>query len=70
MYPQGACRIRKAPSSLTAAQYFTLFKPQNWRKRSVEARRSNCTVLPYLSIRQYIDDNPAGWAEDEYYYAE
>ena len=24
----------------------------------------------YLSIRQYIDDNPAGWAEDEYYYAE
>ena len=50
--------------------YFKLFKPQNWRKRSVEARRSNCTVLPYLSIRQYIDDNPAGWAEDEYDYAE
>lgn len=24
----------------------------------------------YLGIRQYIDDNPAGWAEDEYYYAE
>ena len=24
----------------------------------------------YLGIRQYIDNNPAGWAEDEYYYAE
>ena len=24
----------------------------------------------YLHIWQYIDDNPAKWAEDEYYYAE
>ena len=24
----------------------------------------------YLRIRQYIDENPAKWAEDEYYYAE
>ena len=47
MYPQGACRIRKAPSSPTAAQYFKLFKPQDWRKRSAEARRRNCAVLPY-----------------------
>jgi len=46
MYPQGACRIRKAPSSPTAAQSFKLFKPQNWRKRSAEARRRNCAVLP------------------------
>ena len=46
MYPQGACRIRKAPSSPTAAQYFKLFKPQDWRKRSAEARRRNCAVLP------------------------
>ena len=28
--------------------YFKLFKPQNWRKRSVEARRRNCAVLPYI----------------------
>ena len=26
--------------------YFKLFKPQNWRKRSAEARRRNCAVLP------------------------
>ena len=26
--------------------YFKLFKPQNWRKRSGEARRRNCAVLP------------------------
>ena len=38
MYPQEACRICKAPSSPTAAQYFKLFKPQNWRKRSIEAQ--------------------------------
>ena len=25
---------------------FKLFKPQNWRKRSAEARRRNCAVLP------------------------
>ena len=24
----------------------------------------------YLHIWKYIDDNPAKWAEDEYYYAE
>ena len=27
--------------------YFELFKPQNWRKRSAEARRRNCAVLPH-----------------------
>ena len=26
--------------------YFKLFKPQNWRKRSAEARRHNRAVLP------------------------
>ena len=26
--------------------YFEVFKPQNWRKRSTEARRRNCAVLP------------------------
>ena len=26
--------------------YFELFKPQNWRKRSAEARRHNRAVLP------------------------
>ena len=30
----------------TAALYFELFKPQNWRKRFAEARRRNCAVLP------------------------
>ena len=30
----------------TAALYFKLFKPPNWRKRSAEARRHNCAVLP------------------------
>ena len=32
----------------TAALYFELFKPPNWRKRSAEARRHNCAVLPYI----------------------
>ena len=31
--------------------YFKLFKPQDWRKRSAEARRRNCTVLPYTTPR-------------------
>ncbi len=26
--------------------YFPFFKPKNWRKRSAEARRRNCAVLP------------------------
>ncbi len=38
VYPQGHCRIRKAPSSPTAAQYLKFFKPKNCRKRSAEAR--------------------------------
>ena len=29
--------------------YFEIFKPQNWRKRSAEARGHNCAVLPYSS---------------------
>ena len=32
MYPQGACRIRKAPSSWAAAQYFKFFKLHSWGK--------------------------------------
>ena len=28
--------------------YFALFKPQNWRKRSAEARGRNCAVLPMI----------------------
>ena len=31
--------------------YFELFKPQNWRKRSAEARRRNCAVLPLFLMR-------------------
>ena len=30
--------------------YFSLFKPQNWWKRSVEARRRNCAVLPLFYV--------------------
>ena len=37
--PQGVCRIRKAPLSPTAAQYFKLFKPKDWQKRSDVRRR-------------------------------
>ena len=32
--------------------YFELFKPQNWRKRSTEARRRNCAVLPLRQERK------------------
>ena len=31
--------------------YFKLFKPQDWRKRSGEARRRNCAGLPYTTTR-------------------
>ena len=30
----------------TAALYFKFYKLQDWGKRSAEARRRNCTVLP------------------------
>ena len=43
---KGHARIRMAPLSPTAATYFSFFKPPDWRKRSVEARRRNCAVLP------------------------
>ena len=36
---KGHTRIRKTPSASTAAIYFSLFEPQNWRKRSAAARR-------------------------------
>ena len=36
---KGICRIRKAPLSPTAAQYFKFFKPKNWQKRSDVRRR-------------------------------
>ena len=39
--------------------YFELFKPQNWRKRSAEARRRNCAVLPYVSL-PLAGDVPVG----------
>ena len=54
---EGHARIRMAPLSPTAATYFSLFKPQNWRKRSGEACRRNCAVLPYFcrsSARRYL----------------
>ena len=36
--------------------YFKRFKPQNWRKRSAEARRRNCAVLPLfiLAVALYL----------------
>ena len=33
--------------------YFKLFKPQDWRKRSAEARRRNCAVLPKQKAPPY-----------------
>ena len=36
--------------------YFKLFKPKNWRKRSVEARRRNCAVLPKMTIRHSMEE--------------
>ena len=27
--------------------YFAFFKPKHWRKRSAEARRRNCAVMPF-----------------------
>ena len=47
MYPQRVCRIRKAPSLPTAAQYFKFFKAKLWDKRSVKGRSSNGVSLPY-----------------------
>ena len=38
MYPQGACRIRKAAKPPTAAQYFKIFKPISWGERPAERR--------------------------------
>ena len=29
--------------------YFKLFEPKHWRKRSAEARRRNCAVLPLVT---------------------
>ena len=31
--------------------YFKFFKPQNWRKRSAEARGRNCAVLPKIYLK-------------------
>ena len=38
VYPQGACRIRKAAKPPTAAQYFKIFKPISWGERPAERR--------------------------------
>ena len=37
--------------------YFELFKPQNWRKRSAEARRRNCAVLPLYGREREMPKN-------------
>jgi len=45
VYPQGACRIRKAAKPPTAAQYLKLFKPMDRQKISGEGRRRNDAAL-------------------------
>ena len=42
LYPTLATMVE----SSRYCMYFKLFKPQDWRKRSAEARRRNCAVLP------------------------
>ena len=51
MYPQGACRIRKAPSSPTAAQYFKYSEPQNCGKESAEAAAAAMRSCPLYYTR-------------------
>ena len=74
MYPQGACRIRKAAKPPTAAQYFKIFKPISWGERPAERRSRFIQRFPKYQLRytrlleqdlmraaQYIDqvlDNP------------
>jgi len=48
VYPQGACRIRKAAKPPTAAQYLKLFEPMDRRKISGEGRSCNCAGLPFI----------------------
>ncbi len=31
--------------------YFSFFKLKKWGKKTAEARRHNCAVLPYAGIR-------------------
>ena len=44
--------------------YCEHFKPQNWRKRSGEARRRNCAVLPLFKRFGGLDEE--GYAILEY----
>ena len=51
MYPQGACRIRKAAKPPTAAQYFKIFKPISWGERPAERRSRLIQRFPRHSRR-------------------
>ena len=51
MYPQGACRIRKAAKPPTAAQYFRIFKPISWGERPAERRSRLIQRFPRHSRR-------------------
>ena len=48
---KGHARIRMAPLSPTAATYFSFFKPQNWRKRSVVRGRGFIQRFPRYRLR-------------------
>ncbi|WP_419496498.1 hypothetical protein, partial [Faecousia sp.] len=48
VYPQGACRIRKAAKPPTAAQYFKIFKPISWGERPAERRSRFIQRFPSL----------------------
>ena len=51
VYPQGACRIRKAAKPPTAAQYFKIFKPISWGERPAERRSRFIQRFPKLTLR-------------------
>ena len=46
VYPQGACRIRKAAEPPTAAQYSKLSEPMDRRKSSGIRRRGSISGFP------------------------
>ena len=50
--------------------YFKLFKPQDWRKRSAEARGRNCAGLPQHRVKKvkkqgWANPSPAGNQNDQ-----
>ena len=40
--------------------YFWFFKLKKWGKKTVETRRRNCAVMPYLKIKMQPHVKPCG----------